>query len=257
VSSILVRLAGVERDAEALQRALELIDQAEATLPDTPDAGALAALLNTRGSTWLELGDGIKAEADYRKSLDLRRTAGDRRTGVMWFSQAQVGSTLSLQGRFAEAHRLQSEAASELRELLGPDAYQNALIAVRRAQTFGAEKDFRNAALQWREGVRLLEKTYGVDHPYHFDWSLELVKSLAEIGDAEAASLADVLLARWAGKSVVGQDYAELAVLRCRLHEKAGARDAARAVAVATLALPKLDASVEERGALEAFARTE
>ena len=253
VASILVRLAGVERDAGRLQQAIRVLDQAESALPENADDAARAQILNTRGSTWIELDDGAAAEADYRKSLELRRKAGDQRSGLTWFTQAQVGTAVAMQGRFAEAHRLQSQAANEIRKLLGPDAYQNGLIAVRRAQTMDLQKDSAHAAIQWREAVRLIEKTYGRDHYGHFEWSLELARALAQTraGRDEAAAIADDLLARWTGKPQVAERYAALVLVRCQLHQAAGEEDAAAALARSALARAELVAEPSTRDALQ------
>jgi tetratricopeptide (TPR) repeat protein len=256
VTGILTRWMGVERDAGDLARAIALADEAEAAIPADGDDGVLMQLLAARGSILLELDDGVGAEAAYRHSLALRRKPGEPETGLAWFTQAQVGMALAQQGRFDEAHALQAEAAKKLAALLGPDAYQNALIAVRRAQTFGLQHDYVNAVIQWREGVRLVEKTYGLDHFGHFDWSLELADALSRSagGRSEAVRIVDGLFARWSDKAAIAARYPALALLRCRLHEAASERDAAQALARATLARSGLVATGEERKALERFA---
>ncbi|MEP6881895.1 MAG: protein kinase [Dokdonella sp.] len=256
VSAILIRLAGVERDAGNMQHAITLLDEAETALPEADEA-SLAQILNTRGSIRIELGDGLQAEADYRRSLDLHRSAGDRRSGVMWFSQAQVGTALALQGHFAEALQLQLESADEVRKLLGPDAYQNALIAVRLAQTYSKKSDFRNAVAQWREALRLIEKTYGRDHFGHFDWSLELARSLESIPDSrsEAAAILDDLITRWHGNPKIAESEASLVLLRCKLHVEAGRVDAAAALARSSLARKDFVANEEEGRQLQEYAR--
>lgn len=255
VAGILVRLAGVERDDGKLQEAIRVLDDAEAALPDGSADAVRAQILNTRGSTWIELGNGEAAEADYRKALDLRRNAGDQRSGVTWFTQAQVGTAIAMQGRYEEAHRLQAQAAEEIRKLLGPDAYQNALIAVRRAQTWGLQKDYSNAATEWREAVRLIEKTYGRDHYGHFEWSLELALALSQSAAdrTEAAAIADDLLARWDGNSQVAERFGALVLLRCRLYADAGAKDAAQTLAQSTLSRSDLQLSTEGRKSLQAY----
>ena len=255
VASILVRLAGVERDAGQLQQAIRVLDEAEAALPENADDAARAQILNTRGSTWIELENGAAAEADYRKALALRRKAGDQRSGLTWFTQAQVGTAVAMQGRFAEAHRLQAQAADEIRKLLGPDAYQNALIAVRRAQTWDLQKDHAHAAAQWREAVRLIEKTYGRDHFGHFEWSLELARTLARTrgGRMEAAAIADDLLERWDGNPQIAGRYPALVLVRCQLYQAAGEQDAAAALARSALARADLVAEPSMRDTLHRF----
>ena len=256
VSAILVRLAGVERDAGNMQQAIHVLDEAETALPEKADVGTRVQILNTRGSAWIELGDGAKAEADYRKSLELRRKTGDQRSGLFWFTQAQIGNALAMQGQFAQAHRLQAESAAQIRKLLGPDAYQNALIAVRQAQAYTWQKDFRSAVPYWRESVRLIEKTYGRDHYGHFDWSLQLATALEKSGTdrSEAAKIADDLLARWSGKPQIAENYAGLILLRCRLYAADGKSKPARELAKATLTQSGLVATDEERKNLQHFA---
>lgn len=256
VASVLVRLAGVERDAGDMQRAIAVLDEAEAALPTGEDDAARAQILNTRGSIWIELADGARAEADYRKALELRRTAGDLRSGLTWFSQAQVGTATAMQGRYAEAHRLLAEAATEIRKLLGPDAYQNAMIAMRQANAYMLQGDFADAVPFWREAVRLIEKTYGRDHYGHFDWSFQLASALAETaaGQNEAAAIIDDLLARWTGKPQIAERYASLVLLRCRVHARAGEVQATRALAQSTLKRGDLVASPDERRMLQRYA---
>ncbi|MDZ4814481.1 MAG: tetratricopeptide repeat protein, partial [Pseudomonadota bacterium] len=255
VASILTRWATLERDAGDPQTAISILDQAEAALPEGEIAGR-AQLLATRGGTWIVLGDALRAEPDLREALRLRRDSGGLRTGLAWFSQAQLGEALALQGKISEAQTLQSEAARELRTLLGPDAYQNALIAQRWAQTLDLQHDWRGAVTQWREALRVFEKTYGRDHFMYFDWSLSLADSLSHVDDgrAEAAQISDDLIARWSGNPEIVERYSSLILLRCRLHIDTGAIAAANSLAQRALARPDLQASVEERAALEGFA---
>ena len=256
VAGLLVRLAGVERDAGRLERAIDVLGEAEAALPEQADDLMRAQVLNTRGSAWIELGNGSQAESDFRASLALRRKAGDQRSGLLWFTQAQLGSALAMQNRFDEAQKLQAEAAVEVRKLLGPDAYQNALIALRRAQTFELQGAYHDGALQWQEAVRLIEKTYGRDHFGYFDWSLQWAHDLEKTaaGRSQAASIADDLLARWTGNPQIADAYADLVLLRCRLHEYAGNRPAARALAKSALGASGPTITATQRQGLEHYA---
>ena len=255
VPVLLSRLGGVESDAGNMQRAVTLLDEAEAALPEN-DEQSLSQILNARGRIWLALGDGAHAEADYRRSLDLHRSAGDRRSGLMWFSQAQVGTALALQGRYAEALTLQREAAEEIRKLLGPDAYQNGMIAMRLAETYSAKKDYPNAAAQWREAVRLIEKTYGRDHFGHFDWSLELARSLEANPEsrAEAAAILDDLISRWHGNPQIAEREANLTLLRCKLFIDAKKTEDAAALARSSLARKDFVANEDEARRLREYA---
>jgi serine/threonine-protein kinase len=239
-SSILVRLATLERDAGDARRAIAVLDEAVAALP--PDeVGARAQLLATRGGTWIELGDGLRAEADLREAVRLRRESGGLRNGLAWYNQAQLGEALMLQGRLDEADATQAEAARELRALLGPDAYQNALVAQRWAKTLEARGDFDAAAAQWRESLRLVEATYGVDHFGHLDMGSRLAAALARTpgGHDEALALADTLLARWQARPDTGDRIAALRGVRCGL--AGSAADAAAARELLAADAPRVD----------------
>ena len=247
VSNILLRLATLERDAGDARGAIAVLDEAEAALP-TGEVGARAQLLATRGGTWAELGDGQRAEPDLREAVRLRRETGGLRNGLAWYNQAQLGEALLLQGRLDEADAVQAEAARELRALLGPDAYQNALVAQRWAKTLEARGDFPAAAAQWRESARLIEKTYGLDHFGHLDMASRLAGALARAPDdrAEAVALTDTLLARWQGRPDTHDRIPALRALRCELVGDAQDASAAREL----LAHADLDADEVQRAAL-------
>ncbi len=253
VSNMLVRLATLERDAGDARRAIAVLDEAEAALP-AGEIGARAQLLAIRGGTWIELGDGARAEVDLREAVRLRRDSGGLRNGLAWYNQAQLGEALLLQGRLDEADALQAEAARELRALLGPDAYQNALIAQRWSKTLDARGDARGAAAQWREARRLVEKTYGNAHHGYFEMSVALAASLSTLvdGRTEAAAILDDLLAR-SDTPDFAPHYLGAVLLRCRLHVAAGER--ARAVALARTALqrPLPGHDAERRASLQAI----
>jgi hypothetical protein len=252
VSNMLVRLATLERDTGDARRAIVVLDEAEAALP-AGEIGARAQLLAIRGGTWIELGDGVRAEADLREAVRLRRDSGGLRNGLAWFNQAQLGEALMLQGRLDEADALQAEAARELRALLGSDAYQNALVAQRWSKTLDARGDFAGAAAQWREARRLVEKTYGNAHHGYFEMSVALAGSLSNRADgrAEATAIVDALLSQWSGNSEFAVHELDAMLLRCRLHLAAGERS--QAVALARAALQRLDAAgdPERRASLQ------
>ena len=151
---------------------------------------------------------------------------------------------------------MQAEAAREVRALLGADGNQNALIANLQAQTCAWRGDYRCAVPFRREAVRLALKTSGPDHFGVADWQLELAMSLEHPADAkeEAGKLADDLLRRFSGKPAFAGRYAELVLLRCRLHSASGERAEARALSAAALVRQLLVADADQRQALGAFA---
>ena len=204
-------------------------------MPENEISG-LAQVQASRGKVYIELKDGKRAEPDLRAALKLRRETGGLRSGIAWFSQAELGWALALQGRFEEAHALQAEAAQELRALLGPDAYQNALISVRRANAYDLQRDWPQAAAHFRDAIAIEEKFYGPDHYLHFSWNLGLAQVLAKTSDgqAEAAGIVDGLIERWRNSPDIVADYAELILLRCDLHARNQDFTAARKLASET-----------------------
>lgn len=255
LADILTTRARVESEAGDFPAAIVALDAAQRALPPN-ETGALAQLLATRGKIWIELKDGKRAEPDLREALKLRRETGGLRTGIAWFSQAELGWALGLQGRFDEAHALLDEAEVKLRELLGPDAYQNALISVRHAAVYQLQQDWPKAERYFRESIRIEEKFFGTDHYLNFSWSLALAGVLSKSSDgyAEATQRVDALIKRWGEKDEIARDYAELMLLRCDLHAARHEDSAARTLAMKTLQHPDLIATPEQLQALKRHA---
>lgn len=255
LADILITRARLESEAGESTSAIAALDAAERALPEN-EATTLAQLLGNRGKIWIELKDGKRAEPDLRAALKLHRETGGLRSGIAWFAQAELAWALALQGRFDEAQKLLSEAEVQMSQLLGPDAYQNALVSVRRATAFSLQKDWRNAAAYLRESLRIEEKFFGPDHYLHFSWSLALAQSLSHMADRhdEAVQLLDTLIARWGGKDEIAQDYAELMLLRCDLYADKRDHEAARALATQTLQHAGLIVTAERAAALRRHA---
>jgi hypothetical protein len=255
LANILTVRGEMERLAGDFPAALAALDQAEQAIPDDEVLGR-AQLFMIRGSVYFDLGDGKRAEADYREVLRLRMNTGSPRSFSAWFSQAQVGDALALQGRFEEAHRLQEEAAAQTRILLGADDYQNTLILNRRAGTYAMQGDWRNSAIHKREAIRIVEKTYGRDHINYLFWNLNLADVLSKIpeGRMEAAQIADSLIETSRNNPKLAEHIAPVVLLRCDLYIASGETKAARSLAAAMLAEPGIVASAEQRNALQRLA---
>lgn len=254
LGEILTNQARIEIEAGDSTAALAALDAADRALPENA-INDRAQMHASRGKLWLELKDGKRAEPDLRAALKLRRETGGLRTGIAWFSQAELGYALALQGRFDEAQTLLEEAEHELRSLLGPDAYQNALISIRRADSYALQRDWPNAIASYRETVRIGQKAYGPTHYSNFAWKFALAQSLAKVREdqAEAAAIVDTLMADWGDKPVIARDYAQLMLLRCELYAANHNFTAARELAAQTLQHPGLVASAEQIRALKDY----
>lgn len=255
LADILITLGRMESESGEAVAAIAALDAAEQALPDS-EVSTRAQLLAARGKIRIELADGKRAEPDLREALRLRQASGGLKSGIAWFSQAELGWALALQGRFEEAHALLSEAEQKLRDLLGPDAYQNALISLRRGLAFELQRDWRNAVRYFRESIRLQEQTYGQRHYLNFSWNLGLAQALSNLADgqSEATQIADRLINDWRGNPDIAAEYAHLMLLRCKLHAAVGEIEAAKKLATDTLAEPDLSATTEQRAALLRFA---
>ncbi|HPT56987.1 MAG TPA: protein kinase, partial [Casimicrobium sp.] len=143
-------MAVVERDAGNPKQAIAALLAAEQAAPESETA-LRAQILGARGGTYLELDEPAKAEPDLRETLRLRKQIGGLRSGQAWFVQAQLAESIGAQNRFAEANALLVEAATELRKLLGADAYQNALIATRHYKVLSKQGDWEGAIAAMRD----------------------------------------------------------------------------------------------------------
>jgi serine/threonine protein kinase len=254
-SMALTRLAALEIVAGDSDAAIQALDAAEQAVPEG-DHAARAQVLASRGRARLDRGDGVAAEPDLREALRLRRELGGERNGIAWYSQAELGMALSLQSRFDEAERLQREASDRLRALLGPDAYQNALLADRLAITYVRSRRWPDAIASLREAVRVAELTYGPDHVAVFEYRRKLVEPLSQQVPtrAEARALGDTLAATWNARADVAKSLAELAWHRAQAHAALGY--AAKAAAIAREALARADwpSDAATRAGLEGLA---
>lgn len=154
-AAVLQRLGMLERDAGDLDAAAAALDAAEAALPDG-EVSALAQLLAIRGSIHLSRGDAGAAEPDLRRAMQMRHDGGGRSSGLAWFSQAEWARALAELGRVDEAERLLRESRRELSTLLGPEAYQNSLIAARLATVLSQRGRHEEAAAELAEAERLV-----------------------------------------------------------------------------------------------------
>lgn len=255
LAEIMIARGRLEGEAGDIGAAMAALAEAEHALPDD-EVNTRAQLLAYRGQMWVEHKEGRRAEADLRGALAIYRTNGGLQSGIAWYAQAQLAWALALQDRFDEAQALLAEAAQHMQALLGPDAYQNALISVRRAIAFELQGDWRNAAKFYRESVAIEERFFGRENFLHFTWSLGLGQALSKLDDGrdDATHIIDALIAQWGETPEAAGEYAQMILLRCELYSAAGETDAARHLAWAALNRPQLVATAEQRVALEQFA---
>lgn len=238
LSRAYILLATLLIEREETDAAITELGHALQATPDS-DLPSLAQIYMSRGEAQIDR-DPVKAEQDLREALHLRLSAGAQSSGLAWYTQAVLGRTLAYQGRFAEAEALQLEAADKLRAILGPDAYQNALIAHQQSFVSARKGDWATSARQVREALRIARLKYPDTHPVVFQYQLQLLDRLSHLPEAriEARALADTLLEHWSERAEVSGSLAELSVSAALLHQQLGDQSRARAIAQQALNHP-------------------
>jgi serine/threonine-protein kinase len=196
-AAILIRLGTLERDAGDLDAAIKALDAAQAALPDG-EMQTLAQLHASRGALLIARAEFDRAEPDLRQAMQLRKQHGGLRTGLAWYSQAEWGVALAGLGRLAEAEAAQREARQQLLVLLGPQAYQNSLMAARLGATLGQRGKHAEAAAELAEAERLVIAQSGPDNHNACQYRLQRAQALAQLPERrdEARSLLADLDAR-------------------------------------------------------------
>jgi serine/threonine-protein kinase len=69
------------------------------------------------------------------EAVELSRKSNGEARGFTWFLSSEWGRARAAQGRLKEAEAIQRQALAKLSQIMGPDAYQNCLIADALADT--------------------------------------------------------------------------------------------------------------------------
>lgn len=191
-ASILIRLGTLERDAGDFEAAIEALNAAEAALPES-DVATRAQLFASRGAIQSMRGDPAAAEPDLRRAMALRHAGGGRSSGLAWYSQAEWAAVLAQLGRLDEAEQLLREARLELAAILGPEAYQNSLIAARLGSTLLLADRPAEAAVELAEAERLVIAHAGPANLNALQYRLQRAQALAGLAEhrSEALQLAN------------------------------------------------------------------
>ena len=139
-----------------------------------------------------------------------------------------------------------------MRELLGPDAYQNALIADRQGDVLRMQNLPARAAELYRESERLAHLNYGPDHWQRYSAALSRAECLALNAQtrAQATVIVDDLWRRFASIEQVRRKPFRLASLSCSLFQQSDQENRARALVQSTLSDPMATLSDAERAQL-------
>ncbi|MBZ0087494.1 MAG: serine/threonine-protein kinase [Thermomonas sp.] len=185
LANLLVRHGALMLQQRKLPQAKTLFDAAAHAMPAGND-DALSKLLFERGKLHLLLGEGDAAEADLRQAFELQRKLSGDGDGSTWYYASVWGQGLAMQNRFAEAERIQRDAITRLHAILGPTAYQNALLLDALTDTLMRAGRPVEALATMRESLALTASKYSTDHPLYQG----RMKALHEIEQAAAAQSA-------------------------------------------------------------------
>ena len=223
---------------ERLADAERTLAQADAAIP----ADALAeraGMLRERGSLELLMHRPDDAERDLHAAYDMRVRDEGPKNAFTWYFASQWGRGLAAQRRFAEAEAKQREARRQIAALLGPSAYQNALIADDLADTLKLEAGTREEEIALRrESLKLTEAKLPRTHPLWAQRALSLARALASVAqdpadrtrdDKEAIAFLDQTIVDDRTTSLQASDLARALALRGRLRRETGDVAGARA----------------------------
>ncbi len=173
LAAMLSRYGALKVQREDYPAAAILFDQAEAAMPlDEPQE--LSQLLANRGRLRLMQGAFDKAEPDLRRAFEMRRKSNGETDGLTWYSASQWGRALAGQGHLQQAERIQRDAMSRVSTILGPEAYQNALLQDALAETLVKAHRYREAAAVLRDAMKITLKEYPNTHPVYLERKVAL-----------------------------------------------------------------------------------
>lgn len=166
LANVLERYATLKRDLNQLDQAQALFGEAIAALPEGSHA-TLAQLLVNRGKLQLAQGAPDAAEADLRRGFELCKQHAGADDGITWYYASLWGTALARQGKLQQAERVQRDALARLNTILGPKAYQNALLLDELASTLMLSKRYSEAANMRRRALTITASKYDAHHPLY------------------------------------------------------------------------------------------
>ena len=225
------RKANLQQDAGRLVEALASLDAAEAALP-ADAAIERAQMLATRGDTLIDLGRFAEAEVALREALRIRRAAGGDKDALVWYSQSEWGRALVGLGRGREALAAQREALARIEAIMGPQAYQLTFVLRALSTTHESLGEPARSVEVLRRAVQLAAARYPPTHGIVVQYRTSLAAALRRSGD-DAAALAEAqaIIDLREGHPELGVHLARAALIKARVLESRGERDAVRALA--------------------------
>jgi eukaryotic-like serine/threonine-protein kinase len=166
------------------------------------------------------------------EAVELSRKSNGEARGFTWFLSSEWGRARAAQGRLKEAEAIQRQALAKLSQIMGPDAYQNCLIADALADTLEKNSGNLDEVIRLRRrSLALTEKRYPRTSGLWAERASSLARALITVDTesrAEARSLLDQAATDFHVKSSPMNNVGETLLLRARL-EAADGNNAGRA----------------------------
>ncbi len=203
LAHVLSTMAVQLRDLRRFEEAEQAYAEAARVLPAGNDM-TRGDVLRGRGRVALVLHRAEEAERYLREAYELRRKGSGDSNAFTWYYASEYGRGLAAIGKLAEAERIQREALAKLEAIMGPEAYQNALLADALAETLEMSAGKRKEAEDLRRhSLKIVETKFPRTSPVWADYALKLSHDLAAdntpAADAEGMALAEQSLATCRG----------------------------------------------------------
>ena len=140
-----------------------------------------AAIRDTIGRTYLDLGLYPEARSQLERALDLRRRVLGARDPKTLKSISDLGTAILRQGKFPEAEVLLNQAVAIQRRVLGPEHPDTLISMLRLALIYDDEANYMQAEALDRQILEIQHRVLGAENPD----TLTTMANLADVYDEE------------------------------------------------------------------------
>jgi serine/threonine-protein kinase len=212
---------------------LAAYQEAERSVPEDGAPATVANILRGEGRVYLLLGQADKAEQALGRAVQIEYGIDGDKRGYYWYLRGEWGRALAAQGKLAQAETVQREAAGRLEAVMGPSAYQNAMMLDAQADTLELQPSRRaEAEALRRKELRIIEAKSGKDQARWAEGAHALEHNLlgaaTPAADTEGLKLCEEVLAVFGAEPQDRETYAETLTDYATYLDRAGRRDEAR-----------------------------
>jgi serine/threonine-protein kinase len=220
------------RELRRFEEAQAAYAEAERMLPETATARR-DDIMRGEGLTDLSLGRNDEGEQLLHAAYTNELKDYGEGSPKTWYFAGEWGRGLAAQGKLAQAETVQREALTRLGAIMGPTAYQNALLMRALADTLEQQKDRRaEAEALRRESLQIVASKYPDTEPRWADYAQQLAHTLAgadtAAANAEGLSLCEKIVSIYTRSPPGSEDLAESQLEYAGFLDRAGRRNEAR-----------------------------